>query len=308
MNKIWRYINIIVIVCSIAWLCYKLYSDWTLIIDGLFRACRMPLIATTTLILTILGILTDALRWKVATGDTDNWHIKQHVITVITSITYSNFSLFGIGEHVARINTKADNKSGKTILSDSLLISTLNTIVIPCLTIPFVAYNNLPIIQQNTVKTAVIAIIILAAIIVAATFIKSKWTEDFHFKNIIPTLLLTILKTYLFFLQFYIILNGLITSLAPGVLWSITCTYYLIITLIPFSTGISNVAVRTGVINILFTDIVDSASGISAVIIMWFFNIALISLTYIICKSLFLHKGGNQDNNYLCFRKKSENK
>lgn len=293
MRRAWKYLTILVVIASIVWLAYKLFMDWQLIISSisnLFNSHPFTLILLFSL--TLLGILVDAFRWKCIIGDYHSCNILPHIRTVITSVTYSNFSFLGIGEHVARINTSSNSKSSKTVLADSVIISILNSITIPCIALPFLSLDNNDPLKHVDFEKALFVFLLLLFAIFILSFFKTKWTADIKANRIVPAFLLTVVKSLLFFLQFYILLYYQITDISPYQLWYYTCSYYFIITLIPLSSGISNVAVRTGVISILFSQTVYISIAISAVIIMWLLNVVLVSISYFAYQSLYfcLHK------------------
>lgn len=286
MRKAWKYLTLLVAIASFAWLSYKLFSDWNLIVSGIALLFKSGLDITLLILsLTVIGILVDTLRWMTIVGDVKH-NFFNHLNTVITSIAYSNFSLFGIGEHVARINTNTNSaKSKKTILTDSVMISILNTLAIFCVTSPYilsVENHTLPIVCS--VALSVILFFILC-------FVKSEWTADIKINRVIPAFILTIVKTLIFFYQFYLLLCFMFENNQDVAaifnfdsLYSIVCTYYIIITVIPISTGFSNLAVRTGVISLLFSTTTQISLAISATLCMWLFNIALVSITYFLFK------------------------
>lgn len=287
MRKAWKYLTVLVAIASFAWLSYKLISDWNYIASGIALLFKNGLdIIVIILSLTAIGILVDTLRWMTIVGDI-NHNFFNHLNTVITSIAYSNFSLFGIGEHVARINTNTNvTKSKKTILTDSIMISILNTLAIFCVTSPYilsVKSHTLPVIISVALSVILFSIL---------CFVKSEWTTDIKLSRVIPAFILTIVKTLIFFYQFYLLLSFMfdynhevvVSVLNSDNLFSIVCTYYIIITILPISTGFSNLAVRTGVISMLFTESNQISLAISATLCMWLFNIALVSILYFITK------------------------
>lgn len=281
MRRAWKYLTVLVVVASIVWLAYKLFIDWQLIVSSITNVLfSHPLVSLLLLLFTLLGILVDAIRWKCMLGDTHNCNIIPHIKTVITSVTYSNFSFLGIGEHVARVNTSSNEKSGKTVLTDSVIISILNTITIPCIALPFLTLDHNDPMKHVDFGKALFVFFILLFIIVILSFFKTKWTADIKASRVVPAFILTIVKSFLFFLQFFILLYFQITDISPYQLWCYTCSYYFIITLIPLSSGISNVAVRTGVISMLFFQTSHTSIAVSAVITMWLLNVVLVSVSY----------------------------
>lgn len=286
MRKAWKYLTVLVAIASFAWLSYKLISDWNYIASGIALLFKNGLdIIVIILSLTAIGILVDTLRWMTIVGDIKH-NFFNHLNTVITSIAYSNFSLFGIGEHVARINTNTNvTKSKKTILTDSIMISILNTLAIFCVTSPYilsVKSHTLPVIISVALSVILFSIL---------CFVKSEWTTDIKLSRVIPAFILTIVKTLIFFYQFYLLLSFLFENNQDVAsvfnfdgLFNIVCTYYIIITILPISTGFSNLAVRTSVISLLFSDNNQISLAISATLCMWLFNIALISIIYFLVK------------------------
>lgn len=287
MRKAWKYLTILVIIVSFTWLIYKLFSDWNFIASGITLLFKDGIdLAVLILVLTISGIFVDTLRWMIIVGDIKH-NFLNHLNTVVTSIAYSNFSLFGIGEHVARINTNTNiDKSKKTILTDSVIISILNTLAIFSVTFPYI-----PSVENHTVSIVCsIALPIMAIFILC--FVKSEWTVDIKINRVLPAFILTIVKTLIFFYQFYLLLSfifdnnqDIITGYNYDNLLSIVCTYYLIITILPISSGFSNLAVRTSVISLLFSDSNQISLAISATLCMWLFNIAIVSIIYFLYKS-----------------------
>ncbi|MCQ2235644.1 MAG: hypothetical protein MJZ18_01465 [Bacteroidales bacterium] len=293
MRRSWKYLTTLVVIASVLWLTYKLYTDWQIILTSITNLfSTQPYVVPILLLLTITGIMIDAIRWKCMIGDTDNKNLLPHIKTVITSITYSNFSVLGIGEHVARINTNETRKSNKTILTDSVIISILNTITIPLVAMPFLALDYTDPLKIVDIEGALLIFITLPFILFILSLFKNKWTDDIKLKRIIPAFLFTAVKTLFFFFQFFILLHCLLPDITPYQLWCLTCSYYFVITLIPLSNGISNMAVRTGVISIIFFKSADSSIAISAVIIMWLLNVVLVSLSYFSYKTIttYLHK------------------
>ena len=232
------------------------------------------------LLLFILNFSLETIRWKILYRNIENISFRQSLKTVLLATAFGNTTPGGLGEHIARINGKAEIKGSLVI---SVIASFLQTTTIVLFALfAFIAVGFSLAINRYIILFIIIFIIIIIFILVLKSA-KNNVIRDFlnsilsfDRKIIFKALGFNILRYIVFSSQLFLLLNNSNEKFDTEILIQIPI-YYLMITIIPVQR-ILDIGIKGSVAIYVFGNLLDVSEISSSILFIWLLNTLVPSL------------------------------